>query len=194
MSPTGTWNLSREKSAEDRLRWRALVLDVGDDLPRMPGLHLHRYSAAGWGAGHAAGGADVADRTSTCAPRPSCPGPCAPPCARVGLPGGCTRKSSASEIPWPHRGPPRRMRIWAGKERRARRRVAGPATRTRAAAGQLHAPAGDPQVAAPDPLPQAAHPGPHTSECQRIQKTLEDAGIQAGLNLDSLSIFTDRRS
>ena len=60
MSPTGT-SLGRSRP-RIVCGWRALALDVGDDLPRMPGLHLHRYSAAGWDAGHAAGGADEADR------------------------------------------------------------------------------------------------------------------------------------
>jgi transposase len=51
-----------------------------------------------------------------------------------------------------------------------------------AATRQLRAPAGDPPAARSDPLPQAAHPG-HSAECQRIQKTLEDAGIK----LDSVA-------
>ena len=63
-----------------------LVGPSSDPVLRMTGANLLRLVRTSPNA------------TSTCAPRPGCPGPCARPCARWACPlGGCTRKPSVSE-------------------------------------------------------------------------------------------------
>ena len=54
--------------------------------------------------------------------------------------------------------------------------------RSRPTAGQFRASAGHPGTAGPDPIPQRLIQA-HTAEGQRVQKTLEDAGIK----LDSVA-------
>src|SRR5215218_916012 len=68
------------------------------------------------------------------------------------------------------------------QDRRRRCRLAGGTVGARAAGGQLRAPGPHPRAARPDALPQAADPGSRLGG-QRIQKTLEDAGIK----LDSVA-------